>query len=256
VKWIRDNGGEVIYRQEVSKIIVRDGQAVGVETAKGLDLPCDYLIANLTPWNLAELLGESAPRPCARKQRNANLPGALLPSTWGWKASVCPAGIPDHHQVVVDPSQPLGEGNSIFLSLSPLSTPPAHRRPCVPPQSPPIQRSAVGGTGTRKPAGLRRTRADYIERVLQAAERAVPGLRGAVKLCLPGTPVTFQFYTRRSMGMVGGFPQTSLLRARGPSTGIPNLWLVGDSIFPGQSTAGTTLGGWRVAEEVLRARTK
>ena len=37
----------------------------------------------------------------------------------------------------------------------------------------------------------------------------------------------------------------------GPQTGLPNLWLVGDSIFPGQSTAGVTLGGMRVAAAVL-----
>jgi len=73
-----------------------------------------------------------------------------------------------------------------------------------------------------------------------------------MRLCLPGTPVTFQYYTRRPLGMVGGFAQTSLFAARGPQTGIDNLWLVGDSIFPGQSTAGVTLGAMRVAAEVLR----
>lgn len=73
----------------------------------------------------------------------------------------------------------------------------------------------------------------------------------AIELCLPGTPVTFDFYTRRPRGMVGGFPQTSLFSARDPKTGITNLWLVGDSIFPGQSTAGVTLGAMRVAADVL-----
>ena len=64
--------------------------------------------------------------------------------------------------------------------------------------------------------------------------------------------MTFQYYTRRPWGMVGGFAQTSLFAARGPQTGIDNLWLVGDSIFPGQSTAGVTLGAMRVAAEVRR----
>ncbi len=91
-----------------------------------------------------------------------------------------------------------------------------------------------------------------MNRLLVAAERAIPGIRRAVRLNLPGTPVTFAYYTRRPSGMVGGFPQTSLLQARGPGTGIPNLWLVGDSIFPGQSTAGVTLGGIRVATAVLQ----
>jgi hypothetical protein len=30
------------------------------------------------------------------------------------------------------------------------------------------------------------------------------------------------------------------------------MWLVGDSIFPGQSTAAVALGGLRVAELILR----
>jgi len=96
-------------------------------------------------------------------------------------------------------------------------------------------------------------RAEYTERMLAAAEIAIPGIRQAIDLCLPGTPVTFETFTHRSQGMVGGFPQTSLWSARGPRTGIANLWMVGDSIFPGQSTAGVTLGALRVATDLLRA---
>ena len=72
-------------------------------------------------------------------------------------------------------------------------------------------------------------------------------------MCLPGTPVTFEFYTRRPLGQVGGSAQTSLFHVRGPRTHLPNVWLVGDSIFPGQSTAGVTLGALRTAETVTRA---
>jgi len=43
-----------------------------------------------------------------------------------------------------------------------------------------------------------------------------------------------------------------LFKARSPRTGISNLRLVGDSIFPGQSTAGVTLGAIRVAQDVKR----
>jgi phytoene dehydrogenase-like protein len=94
---------------------------------------------------------------------------------------------------------------------------------------------------------------EYTERMLDNAEKAVPGLRNRIRLQLPGTPVTFKFYTRRHRGGVGGFPFTSLFKARGPWTGMKNAWLVGDSIFPGQSTAGVTMGALRVVDEVLRA---
>jgi phytoene dehydrogenase-like protein len=94
--------------------------------------------------------------------------------------------------------------------------------------------------------------AAYTERMLDGAERAIPGLRRKIRLLKPGTPVTFRTFTRRHRGGVGGFPFTSLLTARGPGVGLTNTWLVGDSIFPGQSTAGVTMGALRVADEVAR----
>jgi phytoene dehydrogenase-like protein len=85
---------------------------------------------------------------------------------------------------------------------------------------------------------------------LAAAEVAVPKLRDASALILPGTPVTFERFTHRAWGWVGGFPQTSLFRAWGTRL-VPGLWMVGDSIFPGQSTAAVALGGLRVASSIL-----
>jgi phytoene dehydrogenase-like protein len=91
---------------------------------------------------------------------------------------------------------------------------------------------------------------EYTERVLDAAEMALPGLRRAAGLVMPGTPVSFQRFTHRSRGWVGGFPQTSLTRSRSPRLGR-GTWLVGDSIFPGQSVLAVTLGGARVAQAVV-----
>src|SRR5690606_33678368 len=81
----------------------------------------------------------------------------------------------------------------------------------------------------------------YTNRLITLIETILPDFREGITLTLPGTPVTYHFYTDRHEGMVGGFPQTSLLSARGPRTGIRNFRIVGDSIFPGQSTAGVTL---------------
>ncbi len=92
---------------------------------------------------------------------------------------------------------------------------------------------------------------EYTQRVLSAAAVALPKLADAAELVLPGTPVTFQRFTRRAGGWVGGFPQTHLLRAWRPKIGT-GLWMVGDSIFPGQSTAAVALGGMRVARAVQR----
>ncbi len=251
--WIRAHGGEVLFRQEVERIEVERGRATAVTTKKGLRLQADHILANVTPWALHRLLGEHAPASLSREIEHR-------PATWGaftlylgLDAARLPAKSASHHQIIIDPTQPLGEGNSVFISFADEKD--ASRSPAG-------TRTATLSTHTaiapwwqlrqKDKAAYEARRDEYTNRLLRAAELAVPGLQNAAQLVLPGTPVTFEFYTRRPGGMVGGFPQTSIFRARGPHTGIGNLWLVGDSIFPGQSTAGVTLGGMRVATAVLR----
>jgi C-3',4' desaturase CrtD len=250
VKAVRDLGGSVLYRQEVTRIIMDRGRPVAVETKRGDSFAADLVVANLTPWNLAELLSGSELPAQLR-----NLPprpedgwGAFVVYV-GLDGSAVPADYPLHHQIIV--GRPLGEGNSVFASLSPIWD--ASRAPQG-------QRALTLSTHTNLDQWWRLYETDRsayetlkvatTEKMLSAAETALPGLRQAAHLVMPGTPVTFQRFTRRKWGWVGGFPQTSLLRAFGPRLGR-NLWLVGDSIFPGQSTAAVALGGLRVADMAL-----
>ncbi len=250
---IRELGGQVLYRQRVERINTQDGRAVSVTTKKGETFPCDFLLANLTPWSLDTLLGDDSPRGLRREVQNRRSTWGAFVLHMGIDASKLPADLPDHHQVIADMAGPMGETRTAFLSLSPAwdtsRAPDGMRAATVTTHTDPqswwdVLRRDETAYGDRK--------ADYSEKILANLDRAIPGFKGAVKLLLPGTPVTYEFYTGRHLGMVGGFPQTSLFKARTPLTGIPNVRLVGDSIFPGQSTAGVTLGALRVAADVLR----
>lgn len=246
--WGTQRGLTLLYRQKVTRLEVKDGRGVRVYTNKKQVFEADAFVANLTPWGLAALLGENTP-PALRRETQTR------PATWGAftlylgvDASQLTAIPADHLQVIVDPTRPLGEGNSVFISLSPTDDPS---------RAPQGMRAVTLSTHTAIAAwqiderASEEKSAEYTERMLQAAEIAIPGIRQSVRLALPGSPHTFEFYTHRPLGMVGGFPQTSLLRARSPWTGLANVWLVGDSIFPGQSTAGVTVGAMRVAKEVI-----
>ena len=73
---------------------------------------------------------------------------------------------------------------------------------------------------------------------------------------MTASPRTFERFTRRHRGFVGGVPRRAGLgnyRNLSPRPFAPGLWLVGDSVFPGQSTLATALGGVKVAERVQRA---
>ena len=246
---VRSQGGQVLLRQRVTRVSAGDGAKL-VETSKGATFEADAVVFNLPPWDAAALLGEAAPTRIRKPELPVDGWGAFMVYV-GLDGSILPADFPLHHQVLV--RGPLGEGNSVFLSLS---------LPDDAARGPTGQRALTVSTHTdlrpwwvlfeHDREAYEARKAEYTERVLDAAQTAIPGLRSVARLVLPGTPVTFQRFTQRSRGWVGGFPQTSLFRAWAPRLGN-GLWLVGDSIFPGQSVLATALGGTRVAHAMLRS---
>lgn len=240
---IRRLGGQVHFKHAVTRVQARGDEFV-VETKSGNTFSADAVIFNLPPWDAANLLG-IAPK--------KNLPsdgwGAFVVYA-GFENSIVPNNFALHHQIIA--REPLAEGNSIFVSLAPAND--ATRAPAG-------HRAMTISTHTalfdwwhlfeRDRAAYEARKHEYAERMLATTERVLPGLRGTLKLMMPGTPVTYQRFINRSFGWVGGFPQTHLLRALGPNLGA-RAWLVGDSIFPGQSTLAVALGGMRVADAVLK----
>jgi C-3',4' desaturase CrtD len=247
---VRRNGGAVLFRQEARRIILERGHPVAVETKRGDTFPAGLVLANLTPWNLRLLLEEDSP-PVLR-----DLPGkpdrgwGAFMLYVGFDASILPAENRLHVQVIR--RMPLGEGNSVFLSISPdwdtVRAPAGQRTMTI---STHTELLPWWDLHTKDQPAYQDRKEEYTTRVLEAAEIVFPGLRDAARLILPGTPVTFQRFTHRQMGWVGGFPQTNLFASMPPRI-LPGLWMVGDSIFPGQSTAAVALGGLRVARDVLR----
>ena len=108
------------------------GRLAIVETNKGASFEADAIVFNLPPWDAAALLENPAQASnvslrCGRSpEREASLwDRATRPPVDGWGAfmlyiglagSIVPEGAPLHHQALV--REPLGEGNSVFLSLS------------------------------------------------------------------------------------------------------------------------------------------
>jgi phytoene dehydrogenase-like protein len=117
VEAVRRNGGRVLYRQQVTRIRRENGRPVAVETRRGGSFPADLVIANLTPWNAAGLLEGEQPAGLRRlPPRPSGLWGAFVLYV-GIDGASIPPDFALHHQVLL--RRPLGEGNSVFLSLSP-----------------------------------------------------------------------------------------------------------------------------------------
>ncbi|HEX7433054.1 MAG TPA: NAD(P)/FAD-dependent oxidoreductase [Anaerolineaceae bacterium] len=187
VEAVRRHSGRVLYRHAVTRIRTEHGLPVSVETKPGDSFPTDLIIANLPPWNTAELFDDDSQTASLR-----SLPDD--PDGWGafmvyvgLDDAIVPSSLSLHHQIVV--RRPLGEGNTIFALLSPAWD--TVRAPCG-------QRALTLSTHTslqpgwqlydHNRIGYSARRAEYTERILAGAELALPGLRDGARLILPGTP--------------------------------------------------------------------
>lgn len=245
---VKNFGGQVRYRQAVTRVRHKAGQ-FEIETQRGETYLAGTVIFNLPPWNIREILGEQAPLQLKKLPPQPRDGRGAFVIYLGVAESAIPKEAPLHQQILI--REPFGEGNSLFLSTSPawdFRRAPQGRRALT--ISTHTQLAPWWHLHENDPAAYEERKERYTDQILAAIEQIFPGLQASTDLIMPGTPVTFQRFTRRAWGWVGGFPQTSLFSAWGPRL-APGLWLVGDSIFPGQSVPAVGLGGLRVAQAIL-----
>lgn len=246
---VQDNGGQIFYRQEVTQVQKGNSERLLVQTKRKKQFEADMVVFNLPPWNIVKLLGNNGvPKFKHLRSQPSSGWGAFMVYV-GFDGAIVPPEFPLHHQIIVQ--EPLGEGNSIFISLNPAwDTSRGPNNDSVLTISTHTDFRYWANLFEHNQQAYQQQKEVYTERILKIAETVLPGLKQAANLILPGTPITFQRFTRRAWGWVGGFPQTSLFNSWGPRL-TPNMWMVGDSIFPGQSTAAVALGGMRVANAIL-----
>jgi C-3',4' desaturase CrtD len=165
-----------------------------------------------------------------------------------------PDGGPLFHQVLRDYHAPIHDGNNVLVSLSP---------PGDPGYGPPDVRVATLSTHVRPAEWLRldpeshdARKGELAARLRDALGRALPSAPEALRHAEFATPRSFARYTRRTGGAVGGAPvrrsNASLLAVGSDALG-PRLWLVGDSVFPGQGTLAVVLAARRLVERLAEA---
>jgi C-3',4' desaturase CrtD len=92
-----------------------------------------------------------------------------------------------------------------------------------------------------------------LEACWERIHAAIPELGAGIEVIETATPRTFYDNTRRKLGMVGGVGQSLEvfgMNSISHRTALPNLYMVGDSTFPGQGIAAVTQSGLIVANEI------
>lgn len=203
------------------------------------------LTARLAP---AEV--EAALRPYLRREAQAH--GSAIVVFLGVPEAEV-AGQPfTHHQLLQDYGRPLGNGNNMFISVSARddreSAPRGFR--CVMVST----HCELADWENLAAAEYQQRKAAMGAHLIHLAHRVYPCLGRAAVVREVATPRTFERFTRRPRGAVGGVRlglHNSNQNAVPHDIGVPGFWLAGDTTWPGLGTVACVLGSRLVAERVL-----
>lgn len=244
VQSIRENGGLVRFGARVSGLD-RGGDGWDVTLDRGERIRARRVIANVPPAALATLRGQRPALPAAGR---------------AWGAFVLHIGLDGSglgevhpfHQVVREGEGSLdGEGESCLVSIYRGRGARADR------WSVSVSTHTNVDGWRAEQAQCRRERLEA--RLLEAAAVVIPDLSARARMVRSATPVTYERFTGRPGGFVGGLVQrrgNTVFRAPGHRP-ERHLYLAGDHVFPGQGTVGTALSGinaYRDAAESLGMR--
>lgn len=234
---LSSRGVEIKKRTQVTSF--RDKE---VTLFDGSVLKADQLILNLPIWNLAALSeGKLHKRLQREAQRNPGYWGSFV-LYLGTKSEIKDA----YHQVHLN--HPKVKNYFVSFSLpEDLS------------RAPEGYQTVTISTHEVAKSWMVLSHAEYEKRKKELEEIILSDFLGRfsiseIKFPMSGTPQTFQDYTGRNSGFVGGLPffygknPLSLLGA----TLTPSTFRVGDTIFPGQGLCGVVAGALQLHKKLFR----
>jgi prolycopene isomerase len=267
VAGLESHGGSIRYKARVTKVLIENGQAVGVRLADGEEIRARRVVSNATRWDTFETEQESTdvqrPRSAALVD-TAHTPKAE--TTWrrrykpspsflslhlGVDADVIPEGFHCHHLILEDWAEMESEQGVIFVSIPTLLDPSLapEGRHIVHTFTP----SDIQAWNKLSPADYKAKKAADAARLMQRLEAILPGLSGAIRHQEIGTPRTHRRFLGRMGGSYGPIPALrlpGLLPMPFNRTGLQNLYCVGDSCFPGQGLNAVAFSGFACAHRI------
>jgi C-3',4' desaturase CrtD len=257
---IKKSGGEVRLNAPVLRLVYDSyGHARGVNLLNGETVEASRaVISNLTIWDTyGRLVGLDHTPERVRSE---------MKKMWGWGAYLLFLGLEDKGVMVLP-----GEH---ILTLTDWQSGKAYEAEtaqftftCAPswdPRAPEGKRAVTVWTHTpveqwftfhKDETEHEEMDQAILERWWKTLHTNMPELGDGIEVIETATPRTLYEMTRRKLGMVGGVGQSvDLFGMRSPSyrTPIPNLYLVGDTTFPGQGIAAVSHSAMVVANEITR----
>lgn len=172
----------------------------------------------------------------------------------GVREEAVPQGFEVHAQILRDYHAKAGYGRDVFLSLS---------LPDDEKQAPRGWRALNVSTHAHlkdwiglDAKAYRAQKKIWRDKLLAGVRVALPQFDEHVKFVICATPSTWDSYTHRLNGGVGGFPLSRYnANVRAISGRVERgMWCIGDSVFPGQGTVAAALSGFNFWRDVMESK--
>lgn len=262
---IEEQGGRVVTRTEVARILVEGGRCVGVQTKKGDRHEAPVIVSNApAPLTFGRLIDPSVVDPGYMDLiRTGEVSASVIQAYIGLKGTPREIGFEDHDYFVnagydLDAqferhlAEDYGSGTFGMANntvVNPSDTPPGRS----------IVEVLVFADGKRW-CGLpkdeyRRKKAEVTEVLLDLASRVIPDIRERIEVIEVGTPHTMERYTLNPFGAVFSYSTTPTGHTRfrpRPETPVPGLYLASTWTTSGPGFGPAVAGGMSTARKILK----
>ena len=265
VAGLESHGGAIRYRARVTAVLMEQGRAVGVRLASGEEIRARRVVSNATRWDTfagpsdaadiaaVQPLVDAAHTPAAERtwRRRYKPSSSFLSLHLGIDAAVVPDDFPCHHLLLERWDAMEAEQGTVFVSLptllDPSLAPPGHHILHT------FTPSAMAAWQGLSPSAYQAKKEADAQRLIARLEALLPGLAAAIRHQEVGTPRSHRRFLGRMGGSYGPVPALrlpGLLPMPFNRTGVPGLYCVGDSCFPGQGLNAVAFSGFACAHRI------
>mmetsp|Transcript_41867 Transcript_41867/g.67903 ORF Transcript_41867/g.67903 Transcript_41867/m.67903 type:complete len:298 (-) Transcript_41867:443-1336(-) len=254
VRGIVKFGGKVQLNSHVEAVLVENGRAAGVRLRNGSIFKAKTaVVSNASIWDTVKLMPGLEQTPLfVKADATPQLP-SFIHLHLAFRGAGLPTDLPCHHLVLNDWTKGVtAPQNVVLISIpsiidSTLAPEGFHVLHAYVPATEPYD--IYEGLSRDEYLKLKEERAEVLWR---AIEKVIPDIKDRVELSLVGSPLTHQFFLRRSQGTYGPaikagegvFPGPNVLPVQG-------LLCVGDSVFPGIGMPAVAASGMIAAHSLI-----
>ncbi|MBE9059674.1 C-3',4' desaturase CrtD [cf. Phormidesmis sp. LEGE 11477] len=251
---LEKNGGELYMRHKAEAIKIEEGNPIQVKVTNKQGESwletADHVVANVTVQNLVKLADSNKMNGYQKRVKQLPSSSGAFVIYLGVEQSAVPDNCPPHLQFLYDYDGPIAENNSLFVSVSRAGDG----------RAPAGKATIIASSFTDVQPWDDCDKEEYKVMKDDYTQTAISRLKDYFDLrpehlvhVEAATPRSFETFTGRSQGIVGGIGQR--VPTFGPfgfatRTPVQNLWLVGDSTHPGEGTAGVSYSAMTAVRQI------